>query len=147
MAAPSSERDEARTFRLRLPATPSSLAIFRDTLRGWLSDHCLPPADIFDIVLACSESLTLVIEDQPRQTALVVEVSADLDGNRLVVRTRDYGLWQESHVLPCEEPLSLALMRALMDSVELERHPDGQTVTLVRHVFDGSAGGRTALLI
>jgi hypothetical protein len=33
-------------------------------------------------------------------------------------------------------------MRTLMDSVELERHPDGQTVTLVRHVTGGGAGGR-----
>jgi anti-sigma regulatory factor (Ser/Thr protein kinase) len=145
MSAQASERDDAR-FSLRLPATPTSLAIFRDSLREWLKGHSLPPADIFDIVLACSESLTLVIEDRPRQVALVVEVSAELDDNRLVVTTRDYGLWHESHALDCGEPLGLSLMRALMDSVELERHPDGQTVTLVRHIGTG-ATGRTALLL
>ena len=58
MSSQVSECDDAR-FRLRLPATPTSLAIFRDSLREWLKSHYLPPADIFDIVLACSESLTL----------------------------------------------------------------------------------------
>jgi anti-sigma regulatory factor (Ser/Thr protein kinase) len=146
MSAPVSEQDEARSFRLRLPATPSSLAVLRRLLRDWLKGHYLPPADIFDIVLACSEALTLVIEDPPRRTALVIEVGAELDDGRLVIMTRDYGLWQESHALDCDEPLGLSLIRALMDSVELERHPDGQTVTLVRNVQMGS-GRRNALLI
>jgi anti-sigma regulatory factor (Ser/Thr protein kinase) len=133
MSAQVSERDDAG-FRLRLPATPSSLGIFRRSLRDWLKSRRLSPADIFDVVLACTESLTLVVEDCPRQVALVIEVSAELDGNRLVVRTRDYGLWQESRPPEPQEPLALSLMQALVDSVEVERHPDGQTVTLVRHL-------------
>lgn len=144
MSAPLSAQDEARNFRLRLPATASSLAVFRRLLREWLQAHYLQPADVFDLVLACSEALTLVIEDPPRRTALVVEVEAELAGGRLVVRTRDYGLWHESHARDCEEPLGLSLIRALMDSVELERHADGQTVTLVRNVY---TGGGSALLI
>ena len=123
-----------QTFRLRLQATPSSLAIFRDGLRGWLQDLALHPAEIFDVVLACSESLTLVIEERPRQVALVVEMTGVFADDRLEVTTRDYGLWHESHALDQEEPLSLSLMRALMDSVDLERHPDGQTIRLVRRL-------------
>lgn len=124
----------APTLRMRLPATAGSLAVFRDGLRSWLEELSLHPAEIFDVVLACSESLTLVIEDQPRQVALVVDVNATLDGDTLSVTTRDYGLWRESHAEDCEEPLSLSLMRALMDSVELERHPDGRTITLSRRI-------------
>jgi anti-sigma regulatory factor (Ser/Thr protein kinase) len=133
-------------FRLRLPATTTALAVFRQSLRDWLKSRLLAPADIFDVVLACSEALTLVIEDPPRPIALVVEVSAELDENRLVVRTRDYGLWHESQALDQDEPLGLTLMRALMDSVELERHPDGQTVTLVRYVARGPGGDTTLLM-
>jgi len=124
----------ASTLRMRLPATAGSLAVFRDGLRSWLEDLCLHPAEIFDVVLACSESLTLVIEERPRQVALVVDVNATLDGETLSVTTRDYGLWHESHADECEEPLSLSLMRALMDSVSLQRHPDGQTISLGRQV-------------
>ena len=121
-------------LNIRLPATPTSLAIFREELRGWLDELSLHPAEIFDVVLACSETLTLVIEERPRQVALVVDVNATFDGGTLEVVTRDYGLWHESHVDDNGEPLSLSLMRALMDSVELERHHDGQTITLSRQV-------------
>jgi anti-sigma regulatory factor (Ser/Thr protein kinase) len=124
----------ASTLNMRLPATADSLAIFRDGLRGWLEGLTLHPAEIFDVVLACSESLTLVIEEAPRQVALVVDVNAVHDGELLSVTTRDYGLWHESHAEAREEPLSLSLMRALMDSVELERHPDGQTIRLGRRI-------------
>ncbi len=122
------------TLNMRLPATPNSLAVFRDGLRGWLEGLTLHPAEIFDVVLACSETLTLAIEERPRQVALVVDVNATHDGEELSVTTRDYGLWHESHANEQAEPLSLSLMRALMDSVELERHPDGQTIRLSRRI-------------
>ena len=124
----------AATLNMRLPATADSLAVFRDGLRGWLEELTLHPAEIFDVVLACSESLTLVIEERPKQVALVVDVNAVHEGDTLSVTTRDYGLWHESHTEEREEPLSLSLMRSLMDSVELERHPDGQTIRLSRRV-------------
>lgn len=146
MSVEVSERGEAHSFQLRLQATPAALVVFRENLREWLKSLSLPPADIFDVVLACSESLTLVIEESLRKVALIVEVNADFEGDRLTVRTRDYGLWDESHALDQEEPLGLSLMRALMDSVELERHPDGQTVTLTRRLR-GVTNGDTALLL
>ena len=123
---------------LRLQATPISVGVFREALRDWLQQLPLELGDVFDIVLACSESLTLVTEDRPRQVALVVEVIGTFDGEQVVLAVRDYGLWHESHALPREEPLGLSLIRALMDWVEVERHPDGQTITLVRllHALD-----------
>jgi len=124
----------ASTLNMRLRATADSLVVFRDGLRGWLEDLTLAPAEIFDVVLACSESLTLVIEERPKQVALIVDVNAVHDGDTVSVTTRDYGLWHESHAEERDEPLSLSLMRALMDSVELVRHPDGQTIRLSRKV-------------
>lgn len=140
MSAQPTGRDAARSFRLRLRAAPESLALFRDALRDWLQGLGLEPSDIFDVILACSESLTLVIEDPPRQVALVVDVMGAFDGDRIVVTTRDYGLWNEAHTLEQEEPLALALMRALMDSVHVERHPDGRTITLSRRARRPDAG-------
>ena len=119
-------------LRLRLQATPTSLGLCREAMRDWLQQLGFEPCDVFDVVLACSECLTLVTEDRPRQVALVIDVAGAFDGERVVVTVRDYGLWHESHALEQEEPFGLSLIRALMDSVELERHPDGQTITLVR---------------
>jgi anti-sigma regulatory factor (Ser/Thr protein kinase) len=121
-------------FRARLPATPPSIGIVREQLRRWLEQVHVNGGQIFDILLACSESLTLVIEEQPRRVALVVEVEATLEDGHVVLVTRDYGLWHETHVRDREEPLGLALMRALMDSVELERHRDGHRITLRKRV-------------
>jgi anti-sigma regulatory factor (Ser/Thr protein kinase) len=132
MSAQPTSRDDPGGFRLRLRATPTSLGIFRDALRDWLQRLDLDPGDVFDVVLASSESLTLVIEERPRRVALVVDVVGAFDGDRIVVTTRDYGLWNEAHTLEVDEPLGLSLMRALMDSVHLERHPDGQTITMSR---------------
>jgi len=126
--------DNCRVFQLRLPATAPSIAIFRAGLRRWLEELHVSPAEVFDIVLACSESLTLVIEEQPRQVALVVDVEAELDGDHLRLTTRDYGLCHETHVHEGEEPLGLSLMRALMDTVDHERHADGQRITLSKRV-------------
>jgi anti-sigma regulatory factor (Ser/Thr protein kinase) len=126
--------DTELVFRARLPATPPSIAMFRDQLRSWLEQRQVRASQVFDIVLACSESLTLVIEHGGRQVALVVDVEAAIDDGEVVLTTRDYGLWDESHAEDRDEPLGLALMRAFMDSVELERHADGQRITLRKRV-------------
>jgi anti-sigma regulatory factor (Ser/Thr protein kinase) len=126
--------DTDLVFRARLPATPPSIALFRDQLRSWLEQRQVLASQVFDIVLACSESLTLVIEHGGKQVALVVDVEAAIEDGEVVLTTRDYGLWDETHAEVREEPLGLALMRAFMDSVDLERHADGQRVTLRKRV-------------
>ncbi len=134
--------DTDDAFRARLPATPPSIGIVREQLRRWLERVHVNGAQIFDIVLACSESLTLVIEEQPRRVALVVDVEATLEDGHLVLVTRDYGLWHKTHVRDREEPLGVSLMRALMDSVELERHRDGHRITLRKRVSIASGEPR-----
>ena len=126
--------DTELVFRARLPATPPSIALFRDQLRSWLEQRHVLASQVFDIVLACSESLTLVIEHGGKQVALVVDVEAAIEEGEVVLTTRDYGLWDESHAADRGDPLGLALMQAFMDSVELERHADGQRVTLRKRV-------------
>jgi anti-sigma regulatory factor (Ser/Thr protein kinase) len=126
--------DSVLAFHVRLSATPPSVGIFRAQMRAWLEASSVHPGEIFDIVLACSECLTLVVEERLRQVALIVDVKATIEAEQLTVTTRDYGLWDDSHVHEREEPLSLSLMRAMMDSVDLRRHCDGQTITLRRRL-------------
>src|SRR2546426_5568811 len=100
--------DKERVFKMRLPATPQSVGVFRAQFRAWLEDMCVHAGEVFDIVLASSESLNLVVEDRPRRVALVVDVEARLDGNQLTVTTRDYGLWRETRAQGQDDPLGLA---------------------------------------
>jgi anti-sigma regulatory factor (Ser/Thr protein kinase) len=138
--------DTEGVFSARLPATPPSVALLREQLRGWLEQQHVSPAEIFDIVLASSESLTLVIEGTDRQVALVVDVAATLEDGDLELTTRDYGLWRKSCEHGREEPLGLALMCALMDTVELERHADGQRITLRKRVTVVDTRSRALLI-
>jgi hypothetical protein len=46
-------------------------------------------AQMFDVVFACSESLTLVIEEQPRRVALVADMQATIEDGYVIVTTRD----------------------------------------------------------
>src|SRR5436190_15985614 len=116
--------DNGETFHARLPATAASIGKLRAQLRAWLEARSVPRGEIFDIVLACSECLTLVIEQRPRQVALIVDVEGTINAEELILTTRDYGLWHDPHGRAQENPLSLSLMRAFMDSVDLRRHPD-----------------------
>jgi anti-sigma regulatory factor (Ser/Thr protein kinase) len=136
----------APIFNTRLLATPVSIGIFRAQLRAWLEATGVHSGQIFDVVLACSECLTLVVEERPRQVALIVDVEGRIERDELTVTTRDYGLWHDSHAREQEESLSLSLMRALMDSVEVQRHCDGQTITLRRRLRLAT-GERRALLL
>jgi anti-sigma regulatory factor (Ser/Thr protein kinase) len=142
----SARSEGATTFHVRLPAKPVSVGIFRAQLRAWLEASSVHPGEIFDIVLACSECLTLVVEERPRQVALIVDVEATIEAEELTVTTRDYGLWDDSHAREQEEPLSLSLMRALMDSVDLDRRCDGQTITLRRRLRPTSRQHRALLI-
>jgi anti-sigma regulatory factor (Ser/Thr protein kinase) len=142
----SAHGDSASTFHVRLPAKPVSVGIFRAKLRAWLESTNVDPGEIFDIVLACSECLTLVIEERPRQVALIVDVEGTIEAEELTVTTRDYGLWHESPARAHEDPLSLSLIRAFMDSVDLRRHCDGQTITLRRRLRPTTREHRALLI-
>jgi anti-sigma regulatory factor (Ser/Thr protein kinase) len=142
----SARAGSASTFHIRQRATPASIAIFRAQLRAWLEAASVHPGEVFDIVLACSECLSLVIEERQRQVALIVDVEGRIQTDELTVTTREYGLCHDSHTREQEQSLSLSLMWALMDSVDLQRHGDGQTITLCRRLRT-TAGERRALLI
>jgi anti-sigma regulatory factor (Ser/Thr protein kinase) len=140
------QRDSAPTFHMRLQATPVSVGTLRAQLRAWLEARSVHPGEIFDIVLACSECLTLVVEQRPRQVALIVDVEATIEADELTVTTRDYGLWDDSPGRGREDPLSLSLIRAFMDSVDLQRHCDGQTITLRRRLGPRTRQHRVLLI-
>jgi anti-sigma regulatory factor (Ser/Thr protein kinase) len=57
-----------------------------------------------------------------------------LDGDdRIVVTVRDDGSWRTSEPVP-DRGRGLALMRMLMDSVEVERRDDGTEVVMRRTI-------------
>jgi anti-sigma regulatory factor (Ser/Thr protein kinase) len=114
---------------LRLRAVPSSAATLRTELKGWLERQGVAGGKVFDMTLAASEALTIISNDSPGAVALVVTVEGKLDAEQVTVTIRSYGLCRPEPV-EHEETLGHSLMRALIDSVDVQSHADGQTITL-----------------
>jgi anti-sigma regulatory factor (Ser/Thr protein kinase) len=113
------------TFRFR--AHPDELFHCRQLLREWLRGRLEGP-ERDDVVLACSEACSNAIAHAYPAAAGEVRVELARDADETVVVVCDDGAWSGEPV----EGLGLRLMRAVMDSVELERTPAGTRVTMRR---------------
>lgn len=123
---------EPTSFRLSLPATPSSVSVVRHLFGGvgdlWPVSELL----MHDIQIAVSEACTNVVKHAHQGGAPgMVEVEAGLDGGAIVVRVRDNGPGLPD---PGSEPaassadglgVGLALIGALSSRVTFGRARDG----------------------
>jgi anti-sigma regulatory factor (Ser/Thr protein kinase) len=123
--------DPAR-LTLRLPAIPSTLGQFRQTLRRWLAAAGLPADVAYEVMTACNEACANAIEHAygPGDATFSFEIS--LVNDRLAVTVRDTGRWRAPHAL--HRGLGLTVMRALMDAVNVDSGPGGTTVQMERRV-------------
>ena len=121
---------------LRVPAEPRVLAPLRQTLRRWLRESDADPQVANDILLACGEVCTNVIQHAYGAKEGPLEISLDVRDGTAEVTIRDQGSWRPSsgvhggHGLP--------LIQELMESVELAGGPDGTVVRMRRRVSSGS---------
>jgi integral membrane sensor domain MASE1/anti-sigma regulatory factor (Ser/Thr protein kinase) len=121
---------------LHVPAEPRVLAPLRQTLRRWLRESDADPHVANDILLACGEVCTNVIEHAYGAKEGPLEISLDVRDGTAEVTIRDQGSWRPSsgvhggHGLP--------LIQELMESVELAGGPDGTVVRMRRRVSSGS---------
>jgi GAF domain-containing protein/anti-sigma regulatory factor (Ser/Thr protein kinase) len=128
----------APVFRVRLPALPDRLAGLRRELRSWLAAVGVAGDDATDVVLACGEAAANAVEHafQGRSPAgpMVGELTVELRlaaGRELTVRISDSGRWRRVPA-PGDRGRGLPMMRAVMDSVEVESG-EGGTVVTMRH--------------
>jgi anti-sigma regulatory factor (Ser/Thr protein kinase) len=125
----------ADPLALRLPATAASVRELRAHVRDWLGAIGAGNGDVIDLQLACSEVLTLVLEQSPTPVALVVDVDAAIDEETVTVAIREYGLCHSSGVdLLAGEGFGPELILAMVDDFVVESHADGRTIVLVRRL-------------
>jgi len=117
-----------RTMQLTLKADTSELAWLRRTLGRWLAGQGIQEEDLFGMTLAASEAAGNAIEHAygPHEATFTVLCERDDEEVRVIVR--DEGSWRESH--PYGRGRGIGIMRALVDSAEVERGERGTTVTL-----------------
>jgi integral membrane sensor domain MASE1/anti-sigma regulatory factor (Ser/Thr protein kinase) len=121
---------------LRVPAEPRVLAPLRQTLRRWLRESDADPQVANDILLACGEVCTNVIEHAYGAKEGPLEISLDVRDGTAEVTIRDQGSWRPSSGV--HGGYGLPLIQELMESVELAGGPDGTVVRMRRRVSTGS---------
>ena len=120
-------------LRLDVPSDPDELARIRHTLARWLDAAAVDERDAYRVALACNEACMNAIEHSfaPRDAQLHVLARLDADAVDIVVR--DHGHWREPRG-GGSGGRGLAMMRSLMDAVDVKPTPEGTTVHLRRAV-------------
>jgi serine phosphatase RsbU (regulator of sigma subunit)/anti-sigma regulatory factor (Ser/Thr protein kinase) len=132
--------DRAERLDLAVLGDEPSLRAFRGTLRRWLAAAGATPEEVQDITMAANEAIQNAIEHAHALTRRAVEVVLDRSGDPIEVTVRDHGTWRPPR--ESSRGRGLPLMRALMDTVEVDPTPQGTTVTL-RRSLGGPQRGMT----
>lgn len=132
--AAGSARTATTELHFRLPATAPSATIFRTELAAWLRTLGTANAIIFDLQLACAEVFTIVIGRPGRRSALVIDSDATVTGKTITITMREFGLCQQAGHPPATRghALSLSLIEAMTDTLDIHDHTHGRTFTLRR---------------
>ena len=119
------------TLSLRLAAKPPQAALLRAHLRLWLAEQRPDEDELLDILLAANEAFGNAIGHACQPRSIAVHVDASVSDGVIEIVVRDHGRWQETRHTG-GTGLGLALMHALMDTVELHAAKEGTTVRLRR---------------
>jgi serine phosphatase RsbU (regulator of sigma subunit)/anti-sigma regulatory factor (Ser/Thr protein kinase) len=128
---------EGADLDLEVPADPNELALVRHSLARWLDAAQVDRTDARRVTVAANEACMNAIEHAfgpalgtaPEER---VEVHAHIEHDSVEVLVRDHGHWRERR--SSAGGRGIALMRSLMDEVDVVPSADGTTVRLHRAV-------------
>jgi PAS domain S-box-containing protein len=126
----------ADRFRVQLPTEPEALASMRALLRRWLAHVDGSEQEIAEVVTACGEAATNAIEHAGAGAPF--EISGHVDDRSVEIAVRDFGAWRAPR--EGDHGRGLSLMRALMDTVDVEPTANGTTVRMQR-TLDANVNG------
>ena len=127
----------AGTLEVEVGADARELRRARAELREWLAGLGAPPADVEDVVLASGEALANSVEHgHGSRGAGAVRLRAAMDATRstLDVEVIDDGRWRPPPAESGDRGRGFALMRALMESVNVEHDDRGTRVAMRRRL-------------
>jgi serine phosphatase RsbU (regulator of sigma subunit)/anti-sigma regulatory factor (Ser/Thr protein kinase) len=114
----------------RWTADPGTLAAMRPLLRRWLAMQGADDDEIYDITVAVQEASANAVEHAYGPGAATFDIDAVLQDGAIAVTIRDRGHWRPPR--GTHRGRGLSMMRALMDSVDVQRNEHGTTVVLRR---------------
>jgi anti-sigma regulatory factor (Ser/Thr protein kinase) len=127
----------ADDLRTTWPARPEALVAVRHLLRRWLRAHGASEHETYDILVACQEACANAIEHAYGPGRAHFEVDASHRDARICVTVRDRGRWREPR--GTHRGRGIALMRSLMQHVDVEHGERGTVVVLERTLAPADA--------
>jgi len=121
--------DRESVLELRPLAQPTAGAYVRRRMEPWLAARGFDHERIGDVLVAVNEAVADAVEHSGISVQEQITVRAQLDGAELRITVRDTGRWRPAH----ERGLrgyGLSLMRALSETVSIDRRDDGTRVEL-----------------
>src|SRR4051812_45776215 len=112
------------------PADPEALADMRPLLRRWLGKWGAGPDVTYDIVVAVQEASANAIEHAYSPGGATFDVEAEHADGTITITVRDRGRWRAAR--GSHRGRGLSMMRALMESVDVDRGDAGTTIVLRR---------------
>lgn len=137
-------RSPVEPFIASLPAEPGRVADVRHRLAQWLSTVGVGTEERHDVILAAGEALANAVEHAYREGPGDVHIDARRPRpDELVVVVRDHGRWRDPPA-PGNRGRGHALIRRLVDDLDVERRGGGTTVRMRRrfrsHATAASSG-------
>jgi len=123
------------TLEMTLPAQAHVLAGMRKTLGRWLDASGADENELFDLTLAISEAATNAIEHAYGAREASFTVCCERDGRQVTATVRDSGRWRTAQ--PPGGGRGLEIMRALVDSVNVNSDDEGTVVTMTKSLAHG----------
>jgi PAS domain S-box-containing protein len=124
-------------LHIDLPTNPRALSTLRRTVARWLVELDATREESNDIQVACHEASSNAMEHAYRFREATIDVDAEVAGDEVVITISDRGGWREPR--DSDRGRGLNLIRALMDSVELDPTTDGTTIRMTKRLSKAAA--------
>ncbi|MBO0877531.1 MAG: SpoIIE family protein phosphatase, partial [Pseudonocardia sp.] len=127
-------RQRPPPLRLEVAADAVQLAPIRRRLRAWLAGASVSPDTAADVVTAASEACTNSIEHayRGRPDGRVTLIASVDEETGLSITVADTGTWKAPAADPGHRGRGITMMRALTDTVEIDRGAGGTTVRMTK---------------
>jgi anti-sigma regulatory factor (Ser/Thr protein kinase) len=121
------------TLDLTMPAQRDSLTSVRNAVAHWLRAADASEDEVYEMLVACGEACSNAVA---HAHSAISDAQFELHARRrdaeIVITVSDTGQWRPSGQERTGR--GMALMRELMDDVNIDRGPDGTTVTIRRRL-------------
>jgi len=128
--------------RLVIPSDPQRIAEADEFLENMLRRHGIPESLVMDLAIATTELINnAIVHGNRRDASKTVSLSVEISSAQVVIRVADQGQGFDPTRIPdplAEENLlrevgrGVFIVRSLMDDVQFERGPAGETVVVAR---------------